>query len=301
MPQSVKKSFYTAFDHPFENVDTEPVNCNLCGSDQYRLLGEESGYQIRRCVKCALVYVNPQPTFDALPKFYEGMYLEAGDEAAKVASLGAVERHLRGIVNRRKPQGGQLLDVGCGYGNFLKSMAGGNWTLHGLEVSGNAAAYARTNVHGAVIQQATIEEADIAPESMDCVTLIAVYEHVKDPRATMDRVSRWIKPGGLLLIQVPYIQHFFTLSRRLPFGPKIAFEAPRHLYDFSPRTLPRYFREAGYTEIETDIARPYASPSKLGAYAIWAVKAPGIALRAMTGGRYVWPYAAAIVTHGVKR
>ena len=85
----------------------------------------------------------------------------------------------------------------------------------------------------------------------------------------------------------------------MPFVP-FGFEAPRHLFDFSPRTLPRFLREAGFEDVRVEVARPYMTHSRLVTALVWAVKAPGLVLYALTGGRWVYPYAAAIVVHARK-
>ena len=75
MPQEVKKSFYTTVDHPFEISNTEEVDCNFCGSSAFTSIGTELDYDIRQCTECKLVYINPQPTADEIPGFYDNMYL----------------------------------------------------------------------------------------------------------------------------------------------------------------------------------------------------------------------------------
>jgi len=299
MPQ-VSGSFYTTFTHRYGPIETEAVSCNLCGSDAHDLLGREHEFEIRRCRSCRLVYVSPQPTAESLPAFYEGMYEDTSEEEVRARNLGGVERHLRRICLKRKPVGGTLCDIGCGFGRFLKGMEGTPFELHGVELSDAARKHAHEQISQATFSSGTAETAAFDGASFDVITLIAVYEHVKDPRRVMANLYRWLKPGGLLIIQVPYIQHFFTLSRKLPFGPRIAFEAPRHLFDYSPRTLPRYFREAGFEDIRTEVARPYASASGMATAAIWAIKLPGLLLWKLTGGRYVYPFSAAIVVHGRK-
>ncbi len=299
MPE-VRGSFYTTFHHVYGAIQTEDVACALCGAQQFRLLGREDIFEIRRCTACTLVYVSPQPSAESLPAFYEGMYEDASEQEVAARSLGAVEKHIRRICLMRKPAGGILCDVGCGFGRFLHAMEATPFALQGVELSEQARAYAQRLAPGALLHAGTAETAAFEPESFDCITLIAVFEYVKDPTRVMANLHTWLKPGGLLVVQVPYIQHFFGLSRALPVGPRIAFEAPRHLFDFSPKTLARFFREAGFQDIRTEIARPYASASALGHAAIWAVKLPGMLLWKLSGGRYVYPFAAAIVVHGVK-
>jgi len=295
----VKKSFFTTVNHPFEIGRVEDVACNLCGSDLYGVIGTELEFEIRSCRDCGLVYVSPQPCVDELPAFYAGMYADRDVESVATRSLGHVEKHARSIINRRRPDGGRLLDIGCGYGRFLGGMVDLPWNLNGTEISETAIAHVAESVPSATVHPGLIEDVDFEEGSFDAITMIAVLEHVKDPKATIARITRWLAPGGVLLVQVPYVAPFIRVKRFLPFLP-IHFEAPRHLYDFSPRTLPRYFAEAGFDDAQTDIARPYSSVGPVGELLIWGVKAPGLVLRAITGGRYIYPFASAIVVHGIK-
>jgi SAM-dependent methyltransferase len=295
----VQKSFFTTVSHPFHIEHVEEVKCNLCGSGEYTSIGKELEFDIRACSKCGLVYVSPQPAQEEFAKFYAGMYSEHSDESAATRSLGYVERHLAALLKRRRPQGGRIVEVGCGYGNFLAQIKEQPWRITALEVSQTALEYARARIPNAEFHQTTLEDADILPESHDCVAMIAVLEHVKNPRAAIAKVSGWLRPGGLLVIQVPYVNAFIRLKRFLPFLP-IAFEAPRHLFDFSPKTLPAYLNEAGYRDIRVEIARPYSSPTPLGAYMIWGVKLIGLAIYFATFKRYVYPFAGGIVVHAVK-
>ena len=296
----VQKSFFTTVNHPFVIDKVEEVACNLCGNAAYDSIGRELDFDIRACTKCGLVYVSPQPAQEEFARFYASMYSDHSEEAVETRSLGYVERHLKRLVMRRKPKGGDFLEVRCAYGTFLRQIATLPCKLTALEISETALNYAKSQVPQATFQQTTIEDAVVAPASQDCVVMIAVLEHVKDPRATIAKATSWLRPGGLFVVQVPYVAPFMRVKRWLPQLP-ISFEAPRHLFDFSPTTLPQYFRDAGLTDVRVEIARPYSSPTLLGVALIWGVKLVGLALYYVTFKRYVYPFASAIVVHGVKR
>lgn len=296
----VKGSFYTTLSQRMTVVRTEETRCNLCGGADRDKLDDELGFGIWQCRDCGLVYVSPQPCAEELPRFYEEMYPDADEATVAARGFGWVERHIAAIVARRKPKGGRFLEVGCGYGALLEALSTQPLELHGLELSETAAAYARARVPAASIQTGPIEDAAFPPASFNVIALIAVLEHVKDPRAVLERLAALLAPGGLLIVQVPYPRPYITLKRIFPRLP-VSFEAPRHLYGFSPATLERYFREAGLTAIRTEVARPYSGASRLHAALIWAVKIPGIVLAKLTAGRWIYPFAAAIVTHGVKK
>ena len=297
----VKGSFYTPVRHTYDpGLRTEEVACNLCGSGEYADIGQESGFSLRKCVQCGLVYVSPQPVSEDMPKFYEGFYEGVNpEEAAKARSAGYTERHVSRTAARLKPGGGRLLDIGCGYGRLLKAMQDyQGWELHGIDLNEAAVRYAREEVPVAVIGTNTVEEARYPDNSFDCIIMIGVLEHLKDPLAALRRVRQWAAPGGVILFQVPYVTPFIRMKRWLPFLP-VNFEAPRHLFDFSPPVLRQLCESAGLHNPQVEIARPYASNSRVGMMLIWMVKAPGLLLDRLDGG-WTYPFACAWLTYASK-
>ncbi len=291
----VKRSFYTTFSHEFDVQRHEDVVCNLCGGASYKLLGRElERYEIRECAACKLVYVSPQPAAEELPKFYENMYADTSDAHMAARSAGAIENHLQRLIASRQPAGGKYLEIGCGAGHLLKKIAELPFEISAIELSEDAATYARKAVPKATITSTPIEVAEFPTHSQQCIAMIAVLEHVKDPAAILARLTKWLAPGGTIVILVPYIQGYIRLKRLLPFLP-IHFEAPRHLFDFSPKTLPQYLRNLGYENIRTEIARPYSANGPIGLTLIWGIKLIGLGLFALSRGRYIYPYAGSIV------
>jgi SAM-dependent methyltransferase len=298
--RKVKESFFTTLSHPLGDLKTEPVVCNLCGSPAHTLLAVENNFDIRVCAGCGLVYVSPQPCREELPRFYEEMYPDQEEATVASRSLGYVERHLRGLVSRRLPRGGRLLEVGCGYGRFLRALEGLPLELEALEVSAEAASHAEQTVPGLRVQRCTVEEAQFPDGRFDCIVLIAVLEHLKDPRAVLRQLHRWLAPGGVVVILVPWVQNFLRVKRFFPWLP-VHFEAPRHLFDFSPSTLHRYLDEEGYGDIRMEVARPYMSGSPVYTALIWGVKLPGFLFHGLTGGRWLYPFTSSFVAHAVRK
>ena len=301
MSQEVKKSFYTTVDHPFDIKNVEDVTCNFCLSADYHSIGTELDYDIRQCSSCKLVYINPQPTADEIPGFYDNMYLDDSPEEVMARGLGYTEKQLRRIVRRRKPGGGKFLDIGCGFGAVLAEMSRfSEWELSGVEIGETSVKYTRKRVPSATIYEGTVDEVDFDEGSFDCITMITVLEHVKDPGGVLQRITRWLAPGGLLIIQTPHVEPFIKLRRYVSSVP-IYFEAPRHLFDFSPRSLKMYMNRLGCQDLKIDIAVPYASGGFVGEAVIWGIKSVGYVLHWLSFGRYIFPFSGGLVAHGIKR
>lgn len=142
----------------------------------------------------------------------------------------AVERH-------RRP--GTLLDVGCGTGEFLRTMAAAGWAVSGVEPSEAAAGCAQElKVH-----RGGLEDAGFGPGAFGVITLWQVLEHLPDLNGELGRIRASLKDDGVLIVSVPNIR-----SLQAAAGGSVWFhlDLPRHLWQFSPETLARLLDQAGF-------------------------------------------------------
>ena len=120
---------------------------------------------------------------------------------------------------------GRLLDIGCGNGAFLSLMQKLGWEVEGIEPDLLAAEVARSR--GIQVHVANAENAPIAINSFDAITLTHVAEHFASPGVILERLSSWLRPGGALVSVSPNPR---GVIRRL-FGNKwYQLDPPRHLF-----------------------------------------------------------------------
>jgi SAM-dependent methyltransferase len=141
---------------------------------------------------------------------------------------------------------GRVLDVGCGAGLFLASMAARGWTTVGVEPN-RAYAHALRSEHHLNVISGGIEALGPRSEPFDAVTMFDVIEHVPDPLDTLAHVRRLVRPGGVLVLTTPNV---LSLERRL-FGQHWqALQPPDHLTLFSSSGLQAMLRRAGFDRIQ---------------------------------------------------
>jgi SAM-dependent methyltransferase len=140
---------------------------------------------------------------------------------------------------------GNVLDIGCSSGAFLKTMQGPNWRLFGIEMEPSTAERARTAT-GAEVFVGDACDAPFQPGSLDVITAFDLVEHVYQPRALMAKVSEWLKPGGIFVAQVPNIDSWEARAFRSYW---YGLELPRHLSHFSPRSLRRLMHQSSLEEL----------------------------------------------------
>jgi SAM-dependent methyltransferase len=93
--------------------------------------------------------------------------------------------------------------------------------------------------------------------SYDLVTMWHVLEHLHDPLATLSQCRRVLKPGGVLMVEVPNVSSLCSGIFRSYWAP---LEAPRHLYQFTSATLRTLLVTAGF---QVRRLRGIASPQNM--------------------------------------
>ncbi|MEX2150242.1 MAG: class I SAM-dependent methyltransferase [Steroidobacteraceae bacterium] len=127
---------------------------------------------------------------------------------------------------------GELLDVGCGNGAFLKLAASAGWSVCGIDTDPAAIAVARGE--GLDVQIGGIEVLTQEKEIFDWITLNHVIEHAHDPVSVLRACIRLLKPNGHLWLESPnYDSH-----GRAVFGEYWrGLETPRHLVLFNTQSM----------------------------------------------------------------
>jgi 2-polyprenyl-3-methyl-5-hydroxy-6-metoxy-1,4-benzoquinol methylase len=115
--------------------------------------------------------------------------------------------------------GDNLLDVGCGEGNFLAKARTKGAEVSGIELNRSAAEIARSkrlHIHEELL------DLHQPAKPYDVITSFQVLEHVVEPLTLIKGCVRLLRPGGMLVIGVPNNDSF------LRFDPENYLNNPPH-------------------------------------------------------------------------
>lgn len=149
------------------------------------------------------------------------------------------------VLNLRADEVGDLLDVGCGNGNFLHEMKGLGWRVCGVEPDNQSAEIA-ANKYNLDVFCGSLEDAVFGGRKFDVITLNHVIEHLEDPVSVLNRCRELLKDGGKVVLTAPNIESlgFDTFKRSW-----YALDVPRHFFQFSMRTLRGCAKKAGFERV----------------------------------------------------
>ncbi|WP_447977158.1 class I SAM-dependent methyltransferase [Candidatus Nitrospira bockiana] len=105
------------------------------------------------------------------------------------------------------PNAGVLLDIGCGSGVMSRELAAQASEYIGMDVAAgmiDAARAATTDLRNVQFRVGDVTRIDVANRSIDTVCAIGLLEYLDDPDAALREMRRVLRPGGRLILSVPY-------------------------------------------------------------------------------------------------
>ncbi|MCP5526112.1 MAG: methyltransferase domain-containing protein [Verrucomicrobiales bacterium] len=222
----------------------------------------------------------PQGEFDAYATGYEAELnrgLSLTGEGREFYARGRVRWTAR-CLDRRQARIEAVLDFGCGTGDTLPLLREylRPRRLAGIDVSARSLELAQRKFSAPDCRFVTPDEMEAAAESFNLVYTNGVFHHIPPTErpAVLDRLHRWLRPGGWLAFWENNAWHPGTrwiMSR-------VAFD--RDARPFGAARARRLLRNAGFEIVETDFL--FVFPRALG----WLRPAESLLCRLPLGGQY---------------
>jgi SAM-dependent methyltransferase len=118
--------------------------------------------------------------------------------------------------------------------------------VHGIEPNRGYAEYS-IGEYGLTVTVGFVQDAIFPSASFDVVTMWHVLEHMEDPGAVLAQLGSWLKPDGMVVVEVPNVEATCQ-------APKNTFHEA-HLYNFNVVTLRRLAKKQGLREVRHVISR----------------------------------------------
>ena len=209
--------------------------CPVCGEAAREAVIERYGrFELHGCDACALQFWEPREMPDA--RWYEQMY---GGRDQEILPLEPGHEYF--LADALAPRGGDLLDIGCGTGNFLAAAREAGYRVTGTELDRNAARFAKERLGLGRVLPLTIAEfaQQFASEKFEVVTFFEVLEHQTEPSEFLRNVKACLKPRGTVALSVPNRERWQT-------GPDVLDYPPNHFLRWSAATLRKFLGAQGF-------------------------------------------------------
>lgn len=220
--------------------------CPVCEESQFSPLTScvdhtvsHETFKIIRCTNCDFTVTSPRPEDSKLGDYYlSDNYISHSNKATSLFDkvyLLARRFTLRWKVNllmKYYPNHNKIniLDYGCGTGEFLKSCKDAGFQISGVEPSEKARA------KSSQLNQITVQKSiyTIDNQMFNVITMWHVLEHIPDFEAIIQKLKSKLTDDGILLIAVPNHKSFDGQHFKNHWA---GFDVPRHLWHFSSKTM----------------------------------------------------------------
>jgi SAM-dependent methyltransferase len=231
--------------------------CPVCSSRTYLWKTKETHkfgkFNIDRCSKCGYAFVNPRPFPGFLREFYSvsGHNSDGGEKFSTLAEVLEQERiypnstvdaeRIVSTVISLNPDCNTFLDVGSGYGFFLREALLNKLDVTAIEVAGseNEICEQLTKVKAFTV---SFEDFQYEKNYFSIILMSQILEHAYDVNQWILKARRLLKPDGVLAIALPNFNSIFRLVMQ---ENESYICPPAHLNFFTERSLANLLRKHG--------------------------------------------------------
>jgi 2-polyprenyl-3-methyl-5-hydroxy-6-metoxy-1,4-benzoquinol methylase len=196
-------------------------------------------FQLLYDIDLDMLITSPQPSLEKLPDYYKSEdYISHTNTKRNlfesiyhIVRKKAIKRKLK-LINSFSNDSKNLLDVGCGTGDFLQRASLKNWTVSGIEPNEKAREIANQKTQNAVYKAEALLK--FKQQSFDVITLWHVLEHLPNLDEHLSIFKSLLKANGTLIIAVPNFKSYDAVHYKNFWA---AYDAPRHLWHFSQTSI----------------------------------------------------------------
>ena len=210
-------------------------------------------FGLLQCSACSCYRIDPPPLLadTQSSSFYTEYYshpkgrLDQNEEKGRRGSrFWRVADQVRSVEQPAQT----AVDIGCGEGQLCNELKEAGWrTVVGIDVASSRVARARLRYPELQFFDVPLEQTTLSQKAVDMVVMDNVIEHLPDPVEMLNKVRRYLRPGGKLIVITPNMEsgHFRLLGRR--WTPELAPHA--HIFLFTHAAMCQIMNKSGFTVV----------------------------------------------------
>jgi SAM-dependent methyltransferase len=155
--------------------------------------------------------------------------------------------HFEAPFTAALPKDGRILEAGCGTGQWVVALRARGYRCFGIDFARDALQRARRRTPSLPLLVGDVGRMPLPASSIDAVISLGVVEHRQaGPEPWLDELRRIVRPGGRLLISVPYLNALRRRRARQGWYRDATDGLAFYQYAFAPDEFQALLRRAGF-------------------------------------------------------
>lgn len=255
----------------FKNIET----CPFCCSADFKILGKRLNASqgknpkkktgitttIVKCKNCGLVFPNPFP----IPDNIQDHYGVPPEDYWKPEYFIIPENYRKELydwmleIQKIEPNA-KILDIGAGLGKSMTALKKLGYDVYGIEPSlpFYERAVEKMGIDPLKLKLSSVENCDFETDIFDVIFFTAVLEHLYEPAEIINKIMKWLKPNGLVFIEVPssrwLVNKLVNIYYKLHFSDYVSnlspMHQPYHLFEFSKKAFEIHAAKNNYEIVD---------------------------------------------------
>lgn len=202
----------------------------------------EEKFIILKCSSCGLIFPRIKREKEYFKKYYPNNYYHLRNSL--LGWLETIYGRLVILYSKlsilRIKKEGKILDFGCGWGEFLKSLPE-TFEKYGVEINPHAIKHLKEN-HSQIHVFPTLNGLEKKNIKFDLITLFHTIEHIFNPKETLSKLTSLLKEDGMIILSTPNSN---SLGFKIGSSRWFHLDTPRHLAIFNVNNLFALLKENG--------------------------------------------------------
>lgn len=213
----------------------------------------DMSYSVDRCCTCGFHFARELPDQSQYVRYYNELSKYDSQISVSLLDKQRIDAAIELCSRHGISKDARIVDLGCGFGALLAAFRDLEYrNLRGIDPAPHSAQQAREQFALDGIYHGTLADAGalINLAEADLVCLMAVLEHLPELRDDLGRLFSQLRPGTLVLVEVPALE-LFDGNAGEPFG-ELSLE---HIQFFSVQSMRNLLVSFGLTILAFELLR----------------------------------------------